>query len=333
MTRALRELRVAAVVDEFTEACLAPEVQLTNLDARTWRFQLAVSRPDVLFVESAWRGRRDSWQNRIARYAGPADDTLRKLVTHCRNKGIPTVFWNKEDPVCFDRFVDRAALFDYIFTTDANTIPDYEKRCAKPPGRVHALMFAAQPALHYPADDPRDNAVCFAGSYGEPELADRRASLDILLDAARAFDLRIYDRNSGSTTGHKAFPERFDSYLHDRVDYRTLADIYRHSKVFLNVNSVADSPTMFARRVFELIACGTAVVSTPSAGMQSLFGDVVAVATTVDQARAAIHGFLEDDDYRREATEIGIQHIIEAHTYEHRLREVCAAIGIELGSP
>ncbi len=80
----LRGLRVAAVVDEFTRACLAPEVTLVNLHARLWRAQLAAFRPDFLFVESAWRGASNSWHRRLASYPNRDDQTIARLVRHCR---------------------------------------------------------------------------------------------------------------------------------------------------------------------------------------------------------------------------------------------------------
>ena len=40
---------------------------------------------------------------------------------------------------------------------------------------------------------------------------------------------------------------------------------YTSYKVFLNVNSVTHSPTMCARRLFELSAAQTAVVTAPAA--------------------------------------------------------------------
>ena len=318
----MNRLRVAAVVDPFTEACLAPEVTLRNLDARTWRIEVPFFRPDLLFVESAWRGHRDSWRRRVASYPGHRDDTLGKLVAYCRKKGIPTAFWNKEDPVHYDRFLASARLFDVVFTTDSDRVPAYERDCGVP---AHALLFAAQPALHFPGSGLRERAVCYAGSFGEPEFTRRRADLEILLDAAAEHSLVILDRNA---TPDKAFPPRFQPHVRPPVDYRVLAEEYRRYAVFLNVNTVRDSPTMFSRRVFELMACGTAVVSGPGAGMQALFGDIVAVACDRETARAAITRLLDDPDHRREVTTRGVQVIAERHTYAHRVAELRQAIGL-----
>lgn len=317
----MNRLRVAAVVDPFTEACLAPEVALRNLDARTWRVEVPLFRPDLLFVESAWRGHRDSWRRRVASYPGRRDDTLRKLVAYCQGKGIPTAFWNKEDPVHYDRFLASARLFDFVFTTDADRVPAYERECGVP---ARALLFAAQPALHFPGTGPRVRAVCYAGSFGEPAFIQRRADLEFLLDAA-AEHLVILDRDA---TPDKAFPPRFQRYRRPPVEYRALADEYRRYAVFLNVNTVRDSPTMFSRRVFELMACGTALVSGPGAGMEALFGDVVRVVEDRDAARQAIMRFLDDPDHRREVTARGVQIIAERHTYAHRVAELCQAIGL-----
>src|SRR5690625_7869692 len=47
---------------------------------------------------------------------------------------------------------------------------------------------------------------------------------------------------------------------------------YRNYKVFLNVISVTESPSMCARRVFEILASGTPVVSGESAAIPEFFG-------------------------------------------------------------
>lgn len=316
-------VRVAAVVDEFTRACLAPVVEISNLDATKWKREIARIDPHLLFVESAWRGANDSWRRRIASYEGHADSTLAELVSHCRAHAIPTVFWNKEDPVHFDRFIDRAALFDVVFTTAVERIDAYRAR-----GKTaYALPFAASPELHHPANATWSDVVCFAGSYGEAGFPERRADLELLLDGAIGFDLRILDRNAHTARAHEGFPERFVRFVRDGVDYEELLALQRRYKVFLNVNSVRASKTMFSRRVFELLACGASVVSSPSAGVSELFGDVVAVVDSAEAARASIARFLDDDEHRLTVAARGIRRVHLAHTYEDRMRDVLAAVG------
>jgi SAM-dependent methyltransferase len=145
-------LRVASILDEMSEACFAPECDLVPLALGGWREQLDQRPPDLLLVESAWNGNGGEWQYRIAQY--PREDlaglpALRALLAGCRERGIPTAFWNKEDPVHFDRFAEAASLFDHVFTTDARCVERYRGL----PGErtVAPLPFAAQPRIHNPA--------------------------------------------------------------------------------------------------------------------------------------------------------------------------------------
>ena len=320
-------LRVAVIVDGFTQACLEPEVTLLAIDARAWRIQLAAFQPQLLFVESAWRGVHDSWKKRIASYPDRHDDTLAEVLLWCRRRSVPTVFWNKEDPVHFDRFLHAARQFDQVFTTEVACVETYRKAGVS---RVRPLLFAAQPALHYPGTAQREDIVCFAGSYGEAELGARRVDLEALLDGAidASAPLRILDRQATTKTTTNTFPARFQPYVEPGVDYRELAELQRRYKVFLNVNATRDSRTMFSRRVFELLASGAAVVSSPNEGIRELFGGVVALASDRDQAAFAIRRFLDDEAYRTANAARGIERVAAGHTYAHRVREVCTTVGL-----
>ena len=318
------DLRVAAVVDEFTRASLAPEVQLLSLDARLWPIELLWFRPHVVFVESAWRGHAGSWKTKIASYLGKRRSRrLTALARLCRRLHIPTAFWNKEDPVHFDRFIDAARLFDVVFTTAAERLEDYRRACGH--DRVAALPFAVQPAIYSPGGGPRAPRIVFAGSYGESHFPERRRQLDMLLDGALAAgdaELRIFDRNADGPDPDKIFPARFAPHIAGARDYRELAAEYRSARVGLNVNSVTDSPTMFSRRVVEMLACGLPVVSGPGRGMKELLGDVVTVVETADQAREACARLIADRDLWDRRSARGVEVVLEGHTMTHRLETV-----------
>ena len=122
----------------------------------------------MLLVESAWSGLNNSWYFQI-RDLGERRDAIKyyaipDVVAWCRQHDVPTVFYNKEDPPNFDVFINAAKQFDFVFTSDANCIPDYRKHVGHE--RVFALPFAAQPRIHNPimtAD--RTGSVCFAGTW------------------------------------------------------------------------------------------------------------------------------------------------------------------------
>jgi SAM-dependent methyltransferase len=325
-------LRVASILDEMSAACFAPECELVPLALDGWREQLDERQSDLLLVESAWDGNGGEWQYRIAQY--PREDlaglpALRALVDGCRERGIPTVFWNKEDPVHFDRFAEAASLFDHVFTTDARCVERYG---ALPGERTVApLPFAAQPRIHNPAAAPvRSASPCFAGAWYRDRHPDRRRTLEGLLDAARPYGLVIYDRRFGGDDGAFGFPERFAPHVLGKLPYERILDVYKSHRVFLNANSVADSPTMCSRRVFELAACDTAILSTPGAALAALLGEgAVEEAGDEETAAAALERLLGDDGERTRRTRAARRTVFAEHTYADRLATIAAAAGLD----
>jgi SAM-dependent methyltransferase len=329
-------LRVASILDEMSEACFAPECELIPLTLDGWREQLDDVVPDLLLVESAWNGNGGEWQYRIAKY--PRKDlaglpALRALIEGCRERGIPTAFWNKEDPVHFDRFAEAASLFDHVFTTDAHCVERYR---AHPGARsVAPLPFAAQPRIHNPAAvvPERSASPCFAGAWYRDRHPDRRLALEALLDAARPYGLVVYDRRFGGDDEAFGFPERFAPHVLGKLPYERILDIYKSHCVFLNANSVIDSPTMCSRRVFELAACDTAILSTPGAALAALLGEgMVEEAGDGETAAAALERLLGDQSERSRRTRAARRAVFAEHTYTERLARIAAAAGLDCSS-
>jgi SAM-dependent methyltransferase len=330
-----RELRVATVMDEMSRACFAPECELVSFGMEDWRDALEAHEPHMLLVESAWNGNGGTWQYGVASYTHPhyaGLPQLTALVEWCREREIPTVFWNKEDPVHFERFKEAAALFDHVLTTDAHRIGAYEALGAPHVRSVGALPFAAQPRLHNPvgAAHPRLDAPVFAGTYYRNRHPERQGSLEMILDAARPLGLVIYDRTFGTSSPEYGFPERFTPHIAGRLPYDRVIETYKAHKVFVNANSVTDSPTMFSRRVFELLACGTGVVSTESVGIEAIFGDLVPVVGTPAEATAALERWIQDEGYRVETSTKAARLVLGQHTYRERMATVARTAGFDV---
>ena len=123
---------------------------LENIDIKENWFNFKLNNNFILFVESAWFGYKKKWQYKIASYPDHpkrTNEKLVRLVQAAKDKGIPTVFWNKEDSVHFDRFIDSAKHFDHIFTVDENCVERY--RAVVPASTtVDVAMFPVQPRIH-----------------------------------------------------------------------------------------------------------------------------------------------------------------------------------------
>lgn len=317
-------IKAAVILDEFSYACFKGECRLISMTPDRWEETLRESRPDFLFVESANQLEAKRWWTTLS-----SDCPLVALTEWCKSQGIPTVFWNKEDPPGFEHFIKMASCFDVVFTTDAGCIPHYCKQLGH--DRVFALPFAAQPSIHNPIDSRggRILAFCFAGSYYAGEHTERRADIDLLLKPALERGLHIYDRMHGRSHGEAyRFPPEYEPVIRGSLTYDQMVEAYKHYAVFLNVNSVKESPTMFSRRVLELLACGTPVISTYARGIENLLGkDCVMMVQNHEEAAARMSQLFEDVALRERFAVLGQRRVFAEHTYEKRLDVILEKIG------
>lgn len=155
--------------------------------------------------------------------------------------------------------------------------------------RVGVLAFAAQPSIHNPVR-----------SAGWQEKG--------LRDVAFA----------GTYFAHK-FPERRQQML----------TAYRSYRTFLNVNSVLGSPSMCARRIFEITACGTAVLSAPSDAIAPFFPEGgVFVAEDEEGAYQWVRALSASPELRDHELKIGQRQIWKRNTYCSRVDQVLADVGL-----
>ncbi len=329
-------LRVAVILDDFSRLALRYEWDQVEITPQDWRAQLESVPVDLLFVESAWHGNEDAWQFHLAGPSAPRP-ALVELVAWCRARGVPTVFWNKEDPVHYGDFLASAALFDRVLTTDADRLDVYRADLGH--GRVGVLAFAAQPVLHSPVRPGgagrQERDVAFAGMYFAHRHPERRAQLDLLLGAAdragrrMATGLEIFSRQLGGDERYQ-FPAPYADRVVGSLDYPRMLSAYRAYKVFLNVNTVAGSPTMCARRIFEITASGTPVVSTPSPAIDRVFAaDEVAQVSEPVEAELTLRALVHNPELRDRMVHRAQRTVWRSHTCAHRVDDVLRGVGLD----
>ncbi|MCX8014060.1 MAG: methyltransferase domain-containing protein [Rectinema sp.] len=308
----LSSLCVAAILDPFSARSFAPDCQLLELLPDSWQETLEAQRPDFLLVESAWQGKQDSWRRKIAQREQP----LPSIVSWCRERGIPTVFWNKEDPVHFETFLNTAALFDYVCTTDVDSIPRYRRLLRH--DRVHLLHFAVQPAHHHPlATQPRKDAFCFAGAYyvRYPERARDFESMLLHLPAFKPVE--IFDRNFDKEDPNYQFPAVFKPFIVGSLPPERIDEAYKGYRYAINLNSIKYSQSMFARRVFELLASNTVTVSNYARGLSLFFGDLIIMSDDGAEIVRRLRSLSEWDEARLRVA--ALRRVMSEHTVRDRL--------------
>jgi spore maturation protein CgeB len=329
--KGLKDVKIACIFDEFSMTCFQEQVELITFTPDNWEEVLGKNPPDALIVESAWKGNFGAWEYMIAKYNNQDQSALHSLIKWCNDNEIPTSFWNKEDPIHFEKFIHTAKLFDHIFTTDSNMIAEYKKASKK--DTVYALPFSAEPKLHNPIklDEERINKISFAGSYYANRHEDRKKDMDDMLDIAAEFGLHIYDRNFSRSKGKRtdfSFPERFEDNIIGSLKYDEVGKAYKGYKVMLNVNSVKYSPTMFSRRVFEGLASGTPILSSYSEGVRRIFKDIVMISENESELSENLQAIFNNDTLYRSKSLEGIREVYLNHTYKHRLIYMLEKFGL-----
>lgn len=331
----LGDMTIALISDEFTRTSIQGDVKLVLPTPLNWKDVLAGSKVDLLFVESAWEGNGGAWTRKIGYYDEEECRELRALVSHCRAEGIPTVFWNKEDPVHFNRFRVTAKYFDHVFTTDANCIKDYWGHRGSHVKTLASLPFWAQPGIHnpLPSGDPKNGTVAYGGSYYGDRFEKRSKELVDLLDAAIPQGLTIYDRQFNNPGSPYVFPEHLQEYVKGGLPYTEMLKAYKNHPVHINVNSVSNSPTMFSRRVFELAACGTPVLSGPGLEVGGLFGNAIPSSLTREAMKELISQWMTDEPARLGAAWEALRVVYRSHLSTHRLAYIMRIAGLSVTVP
>lgn len=279
--KSLKEYHIAIICDEFTYVNFSKECHLHVLTPNNWRTVFAENDIDLFLCESAWNGlnmHKQCWRGKIYKNHNVLFETrkiLFRILDYCKENHIPTAFWNKEDPTYFGNqkydFVDTALHFQYIFTTAAECISQYEalNHCD-----VFVMPFGFSPQIYNPLfTEEKQNRAIFAGSwYGEnAERCQAETELfQKVLDTN--IPLVIYDRHSSSKRKDRQYPKRFLQYVKDSLSQETLSAEIKRSKYAININTVTNSETMLARRIYELMASNVYIISNEAKAMQQFVG-------------------------------------------------------------
>jgi len=283
-------MKVGLIADEFTRVILElePDVSLVNLTPMDWWFKFQIHSIDFLLVESAWLGYKEAWKGKIAKYnTQQQSQSLNKLLAYCKKKGIPTVFWNKEDPLNYERFQHNLDGFDVCLTTEKDLVGQYKKQF---PNLKHVGVqsFFFQPEIHNPKKDEvvngLDDQVLFCGGLYQQEFPERASRLIAGINSVGKENVVIFDRFDKRGNGWNEYSD-FD--IRKPFSYKDSKKYYQSGVAHFNANSLDGSETMFSRRLIELLACGSKVLDlTHMSGKSVLSPYVYQVSSSHDIKQA-----------------------------------------------
>lgn len=335
VARSVDQLRIGLIADEFTTKTLQRAATIVPLDRGGFRDQID-GQLDLVLIESAWSGNDGQWHRGVGYYSEDEDASLRELLALCRDRGVLTVFWNKEDPVHIERFRATGARVDHVFTTDAEMITRYlaeaHTRADGAAVTASSLPFYADPAVHNPLPNnrPYEDTVAYAGTFYGERYAQRSAQLTELLRAAKEHGLVIYDRQLAIPDSPYRFPPEFADDVHGALPYDQVLDSYKSHMANLNVNSVADSPTMFSRRVVEIAASGGVLISAWSRAITEVFDGQIPNTNNPMYWRAFLGGWANDPDEHLAEAWMQMRAVLRSHTVSSALILMARTAGVRV---
>jgi len=87
---------------------------------------------------------------------------------------------------------------------------------------------------------------------------------------------------------------------------------------------------MFSRRVFEIAASGTPILSSYAKGIEVQMGSIVQMVSTTHEAKKKLKALLMDENLRMKLSLQGQRLVYSKHTYKHRLYEIARIVGLDV---
>lgn len=286
---------------------------------------------ELLLIVTAWRGLHNEWRF-MGTEGSNANQIVYEVIRYYREKGKKIVFYSKEDPPNYQHFLPIARQCDIIFTSAVEKIEAYRRDCGN--DRVYLMKFGVNPVYHNPVGcrlKKRKNEVIFSGSWVKKypdRIKEQEMIFDGVLDAGRK--LKIIDRNFEMDNWGFLFPLKFYRYISPSIDHKHLQKVHKLYDWAINMNSVRNSRTMFANRIYELQAAGNLILSNESLGVREQFKEVQIVENKEDVI-AALNAFDDEEVYRRQVA--GIRRIMRSETNFDRVGELLQNSGYEVCQP
>lgn len=320
------DLRIGIICDEFFFDSINAAAEFVPLEPTNWSEELPSV--DLLLIVSLWRGLHEEWKGvaNINRKDNKLASTVHEMIAEGKRRGIPIVFYSKEDPPNYERFIEYAKECDYIFTTAEECLVDYVRDTGNPEPKV--LRFSINPLFHNPIGFrkfEKEKLVLFSGSW-MAKYPDRCKDMGMLFDGVLSsnYGLHIIDRNYPSNNNYN-FPLKYFPYVSPPVDHATLQKLHKIFDWAINTNSVQFSKTMFANRAYELQAAGVLLLSNYSLGVNSLLPNVF-MAFSSEEVRDILNAYTPEEIYERQIA--GIRSVMRNDTCFDRMDELFEAIGI-----
>jgi len=325
------DINIAIVTDSLAYNYFNNSANLFYVGPNNYKEVINNNNIDLFMFITCWQGmNNEDWRG----MSGNKDirNQLIEIFRYCRSKNIPSIYWSKEDPVHYDKYHELSRYADYIFTTAVECIPDYILYTGN--NNVFPLQYGINPYIHNPIgfrvnnekNFKTNNQILFAGSWytkHKKRAVDEEKLFDGVIKSNK--ELIIIDRNYFNPSKTVTFPKKYLQFTYPSMTYTKLQNFQKLFNWIINLNTVKNSETMCAARVFELQAQGMAILSNPALIIDRNFPNIF-TAKTKDDVIRILEETSEKEIHEKQLT--GIRNVYDNTVFE-RLYDILYKIGLK----
>ena len=340
-------LKVGIIADEFNWRYLQDSVNLVYLNLENYRDAIDNEHLDFVLYMSLWRG-IGAYGNldmpEASHYFGLRGITIAALILdYAKFRGLKIVFQSIEDPPSYERYLPIAQKADVIFTSAEEMIELYKRDTGN--DNVYTAEFGINPSLHNPVGflkkhqwlQRNSSTVLFAGSWYQ-DFKQRAHDTKMIFDGVNVCEsaqLVIADRVANDKFSDipgpgRTFPVKYHECVIPAFQYEDLQKAHKMVDWSINVNSVTDSVTMCARRVYEIQALGGLLLSNYALSVDNEFPGVFTVVDS-DEVSRVLQGYSEREIVDMQIA--GIRNLYDGCTVYDRLNRIFGLSGIDWRFP
>jgi GT2 family glycosyltransferase len=234
------------------------------------------------------------------------------LSRWARRPGQLTVLWNISHPELVDE--DLLSGYDLAMVASAHLAGRLAGLTTTP---VHVLNQATDLERFRPSETGPHHELLFVGN----SRGVRRRIIDDLTARPLPYELAVYGG------GWNADLVDLGLVRGEHVPNDELAAYYAAADVVLNDHWDGMREAGFiSNRVYDALAAGACVVSDHVEGIEEEFDGAVTTYSDAEDLHEKLHALMEDPGRRRELAERGRRAVVGRHGFEHRTRELLAAV-------
>lgn len=324
-SKPITDIKVATIVSDRLYHGLKYECDLLLLTPENWKNVIDYAGVEFFLLESFWDTATGHWHLCQA-HDGKEHKLLLDIIAYCDKNEIPTVYWNTQDTLYHEHFVNIMKLFKYVFCADINEVEKLKKESIV----ATVLLPAIQPVLHNPFKN-YEHANSFNIEILYDGWADilRMGSKLNFLKEFKARGLSIIESQYRLFKSKLADSEDYKDNILGAVNMQDRLMALKYSNICISSENTISTPMRQQWLAFEVVACRLLIIHKGNLDKTDCRHGIVESIADEKGFVNRINKLLDDDFLKEKNAHYAWRKVYSEHTFSHRLRTICKTIDIK----